>query len=271
MTTPGKPITGGTALRIPAVASPNFTLSPLAGWALMQDGSFYAADATVSGDVTATAFDGTDFVINEYGGFFYSGTPAFGNLIASIAPAAGTDAYGNAYLEGPAAYNPGSPSVATSLFGGISLLEAANPGGPYWDPLFALTYNGGAASLDSPFNSTAGTAANPTVVTTDTWHAMTLANGWAHQAGNQIAQYRLAADGDIEVRGAINGSAATAATFCSGLGYTFGAVQQFWCQQTSGNAAVYAQATTGGALEIAGEASFSGPYVFWGKLSPSAS
>lgn len=45
-----------------------------------------------------------DTVINSSGTFVYSGTPAHGNLIASIAPAAGTDPYGNAFPEGITAY-----------------------------------------------------------------------------------------------------------------------------------------------------------------------
>jgi hypothetical protein len=49
---------------------------------------------------TGSIFQGTDFVINSSGAFFYSGTPAAGNLILSIAQAAGTDAHGNTYPGG---------------------------------------------------------------------------------------------------------------------------------------------------------------------------
>jgi hypothetical protein len=43
-----------------------------------------------------------------FSGFFaYDPAPGPGNLIASIAAAAGTDPYGNAYLEGVATYLPG--------------------------------------------------------------------------------------------------------------------------------------------------------------------
>lgn len=41
--------------------------------------------------------------------FIYSGTPAAGNLIASIAAAPGTDPYGNAYLDGVVTYGTGTP------------------------------------------------------------------------------------------------------------------------------------------------------------------
>ena len=49
---------------------------------------------------TGSVFEGTDFVINSSGAFFYSGTPAAGNLIASITNTSGTDAHGNAYQAG---------------------------------------------------------------------------------------------------------------------------------------------------------------------------
>lgn len=51
-------------------------------------------------DVVATVFRAAGFVVNQSGAFFYSGTPANGNLIVSIAPAAGTDPYGNSYPQG---------------------------------------------------------------------------------------------------------------------------------------------------------------------------
>jgi hypothetical protein len=97
--TPGNPIVGGTTLRIPAISSPNFVLSPLQGWSIQANGNAYFADLTLSG-----TFDGTDFVINSSGAFFYSGTPASGNLIASIASAAGTDGFGNSYFPGLCSY-----------------------------------------------------------------------------------------------------------------------------------------------------------------------
>lgn len=48
---------------------------------------------------------GTQYVQTSAGEFYYSGTPAAGNLIGSIAAADGTDAYGNQYLGGIASYN----------------------------------------------------------------------------------------------------------------------------------------------------------------------
>lgn len=56
-----------------------------------------------------------DTVINTAGIFTYSASPAAGNLILSSAPAAGTDPYGNQYLEGATTYGAGT---ATQLDNG---------------------------------------------------------------------------------------------------------------------------------------------------------
>jgi hypothetical protein len=68
--------------------------------------------ATISG----STFEGTDFIINSSGEFFYSGTPAAGNLVESVAPSAGSDAFGNKYLAGQATYGSG---FATTLAAGF--------------------------------------------------------------------------------------------------------------------------------------------------------
>lgn len=63
-----------------------------------------AVDGTT---ITGAVFEGTNFIENQDGLFFYDGTPAAGNLIASIAPASGSDSFGNGYVAGIAAYNGG--------------------------------------------------------------------------------------------------------------------------------------------------------------------
>jgi hypothetical protein len=108
------PITGGQgALIRPAVKSPNY-VAGVSGWTVNRDGSAEFNNGTFRGTVTAAAFVGTDFVMNSAGAFFYDGTPALHNMIASIAPAAGTDTFGNHYVAGPAAYDTGGD---TGLFG----------------------------------------------------------------------------------------------------------------------------------------------------------
>ncbi len=71
--------------------SPNFQ-HLLQGWQVARDGSAEFNNLTIRG-----TFFGTDFIINSAGAFFYSGTPAHGNLIISVTTAAGTDSFGNAY------------------------------------------------------------------------------------------------------------------------------------------------------------------------------
>ena len=143
--TPGNPVVGGTVLRRAAIQSPNFTPSPLAGWAINADGTAYFADVTAEGTITASTFtgnaingvtitgstfDGTNFVINSAGAFFYSGTPAAGNLTASIASAAGTDGEGNNYVAGHASY--GTTFAAALSAGFVVFYTGSLAGG--WTP-----------------------------------------------------------------------------------------------------------------------------------------
>lgn len=94
------PIIGGVQKLIrKAIQSPNYVAGS-AGWTINKDGSNEFNNGTFRGTVTASTFQGTDFVINSTAELFYSGTPAAGNLIVSIAPAAGTDSFGNTYPQG---------------------------------------------------------------------------------------------------------------------------------------------------------------------------
>lgn len=99
------PIVGGIALRIPAIRSPNYVAGST-GWTINIDGSVEFNNGTFRGTVTAGTFQGTDFVINTAGAFFYSAAPAAGNLIASIASVDSTDSFGNHYLHGVCSYDP---------------------------------------------------------------------------------------------------------------------------------------------------------------------
>lgn len=88
------PVFGGNTLIRPAVRSPNYTAGSQ-GWSINRDGSAEFNNLTLRGK-----FVGANWVQNSSGLFFYSGTPAAGNLIGSWAPAAGTDPYGNSYGVG---------------------------------------------------------------------------------------------------------------------------------------------------------------------------
>jgi len=92
------------------------------------------------GSISGTTFTGTDFIINSSGEFFYSGTPAAGNLVSSVAPAAGTDAFGNNFLAGPATYDNGS-EIATALNAGfVAFYSGSLAGG--WSSLSSVSGDG---------------------------------------------------------------------------------------------------------------------------------
>jgi len=125
---PNAEIVGGTILRIPAIQSPNFNLVSMIGWEILQTGQAY-----FFGIVTSGAFQGTNFVINSGGAFFYNGTPALGNLIAAITPTAGGDTFGNTVGSGFTITEPGGSLFNTKgsqLFnGGVIAPFTVNSGG----------------------------------------------------------------------------------------------------------------------------------------------
>lgn len=104
------PITGGQGTLVrPAIKSPDYSPG-VSGWTINRDGSAEFNDLTIRG-----TFYGVDYVISAEGIFFYSGTPAAGNMAGSWAPADGTDPYGNAYVAGLTLYS----SVGQVFLGGL--------------------------------------------------------------------------------------------------------------------------------------------------------
>lgn len=91
---PESEIVGGTVLRIPAIQSPNF-ITGVSGWIIKQDGTAEFDNLTIRG-----TFQGTNFILNTQGMFFYTPSEGAGNLVASIAASAGTDQFGNNYDAG---------------------------------------------------------------------------------------------------------------------------------------------------------------------------
>jgi hypothetical protein len=86
-------IVGGQgALIRQAIHSPNF-VTGTTGWSINKDGSAEFHDILLTGGSLVVSGAGQ-------GVFVYSSAPALGNLIVSIASAAGTDAYGNPYPQG---------------------------------------------------------------------------------------------------------------------------------------------------------------------------
>ncbi len=111
-------VAGGSGdLIVPQIQSPNFSIASQTGWAILQNGDAYFYDITAEGSITSNTV-----VVSGSGEgvFVYSGTPANGNLIATITSAPGTDGFGNAYVGGITAYN-GANEWASLTAGTLSL------------------------------------------------------------------------------------------------------------------------------------------------------
>lgn len=87
------PIVGEEDLLRNAIRSPGF-LSGSTGWRIAQDGSAEFNNVVIRG---GTVVSGQ--------ALYYDGTPAAGNLIASISAVDGTDVYGNPYYAGICTYD----------------------------------------------------------------------------------------------------------------------------------------------------------------------
>lgn len=213
-------IGGAAALIRAAIRSPNY-VTGTAGWTINKDGSAEFNNLVVRG-----TFDGTDFEVNSSGIFIYSGVPALGNLIGSIASAAGTDAHGNPYLDGVCSYGTSGvvqltqgrleqgPSQ-TAVGGGLAASTDGSVAGKMI--IDSGLVSGGDADaaliLESNLASGAGTvclvSAATTIVkgpvvaqlpgsspaTAETWHSL-----GAYPSGTTTrGQYRLTSEGKLEL------------------------------------------------------------------------
>jgi hypothetical protein len=156
--------------------------------------------------------------------FVYSGPPAAGSLVASIAPQSGTDPYGNAYFgPGVATYSGGAPgSVYTLMKSGNVLFGTISDAG--------IGSGGSLNLLTAPVKQIQLASPQPFALTDDivfasgqyayagtdsqgqvkeVWHNLTLTNGWTGTFRYQlIAINRVAVD--------INISSAAATAFACG-------------------------------------------------------
>jgi hypothetical protein len=82
-------------------------------------------------------------IINPNGTFVYSGNPGTGNLIASVTPAAGTDNFGNHYLEGVASY--AATTATASLLGSVGFYAGSLAAG--WGGALSAVAGDGAGNL----------------------------------------------------------------------------------------------------------------------------
>lgn len=88
------PIVGGDTLVRDAIHSQNY-LAGSAGWTINRNGSAEFNNIIIRNGESVGGIQ-----------LFYSGTPALGNLIASISDTQGTDTYGNTYFVGVCSYDP---------------------------------------------------------------------------------------------------------------------------------------------------------------------
>jgi hypothetical protein len=234
-------IGGGGSLVYPSIHSPNYAAGT-SGWTIKKDGSAEFNNLTIRG-----TFDGTDFIINSGGAFFYSGTPAAGNLIASITSASGTDSFGNTYQQGITSYQGGAAGYVKMLAGLLNFSNSAgistgNSGGSTTADTLAFGSGGGLASLfldAQSWISVPLSASDPSQPTTtrETWHNVSGGAGFASAQwadGVTPMAYKLLPDNTVAIRGTpiwtsngVTGLVSGQAIFTLPAGYR-PAVEQFF-------------------------------------------
>lgn len=201
----GNPVVGGTALRIPAINSPNFNLanpgaSPSPSWAILQSGLAYFFGLVLTGGTIV----GPDYIINTSGAFFYSGTPAADNLSASIVPGAVfvTDPLGNQAYPGTATYGhaPGGGYLSFTQFEnaitvrfGLSMTA--------W--LSAFTVSDWTPTIAANVITGMTTTVGGPVLIDPGFTAITLDANWSTLAGQPVPSYMKTNDGFVHLSGAI--------------------------------------------------------------------
>jgi len=105
---------------------------------------------------SGAVFAGTDFVINSNGAFFYSGTPAAGNLVVSITQSGGTDPFGNVYLVNVTTYtNLGAFYIASNMqTGAVIFFTSVTEAGP-WSQVGQFGASNTSLDMSSPSGGTA--------------------------------------------------------------------------------------------------------------------
>ena len=199
-------IAGGQGILITiAERSPNY-VPGVSGWAIFKNGTVEFNSGVFRGTVTAGVFQGTRFIINSAGAFFYTGAPALGNLFLSIASQAGTDQFGNNY-GGPGleSYVVGGSSKLTVFGADLGWIEGSTS--TTWDyftqvisgiPYLKLASAGAASGVLWHLADGTIRATDPNSFLPETWHDMSpgLLNGWTVTAG-QDARYMLQPDNSV--------------------------------------------------------------------------
>lgn len=252
-------VAGGSGdLVADSLQSPNFETG-IQGWQVTRDG-----DAEFNNVVSRGSFEGSEFIINDAGAFFYSASPAAGNLIASITSGAGSDPFGNPYLAGFNLYAPGDATASLVNNGNAVALQFRPPGMAHLtdlaqvfsfpgraglaDEYMWLVLTGGKvnglsdaamqlvsehadgsvpAQIIFEFGGIIATTLTASGFSSDTWHAATLVNSWAGSGGAGGLFYQLTPDGQVRVIGDIINTTATGNSTCFTLpvGYRPGTSQ----------------------------------------------
>ena len=154
-------------------------------------------------------------VISAGGGFtglfVYSPTPGAANLIASIAPANGTDTYGNAFVQGVTSYDAPGVGVASGMNGGqIQLYTGPVSGAGPWTSQFSLTTNGAQVQLNSTGSDSMLLASGgvPTGAAGTTVDGLMAGGGEAFKSATTslTSQTTLQVDPDLQLQGLIGGA-----------------------------------------------------------------
>jgi hypothetical protein len=151
--------------------------------------------------------------------FVYSGAPATGNLIASVAAVAGTDPYGNVYNAGVFSYAGGgeaglesgalvlealnavSPGTLTATAPGVLDLQTGlQQGGDTVSEMFL--YSLGASPSGAPLvqlgQATTLVASTPGTATAETWNTLGGGLGIANLTSDH-GRYRFTPEGEVEI------------------------------------------------------------------------
>jgi hypothetical protein len=206
-------------------------LDPFGNQYLSGDSTYVPAGDGTFSQYSNIAAEGMSFISSTGsslssadGQFTYSGIPAANNMTSSNASAGNTDIYGNLWLSGSVAYGSdgagGQYALRTQVFGAAGgafrLYSAATQAGP-WTAIgaeVAVTATG--LVILGNLSATSGTASSPSLVTTDTPHAVTFTNSWANQAGgNMPLRYWMNPDNTVTLKGII--ASGTAAAVCNNL------------------------------------------------------
>lgn len=199
-----------------------------------------SAGIVYAGIVDGTTISGAQFIAHGSAGelLVYNGTPASGNLLASISAVATTDAFGNTVqgpgffyysLSGDGGYigltktNTGQIliNIGNTAHSGVNAsfieltVDTINFGwsgiGGQINLAASIGGNPGYVTVDSPIFANGGTPAFPSIISTDVWNNFTLVGSTV--AGTDIngttytPQYTLLNDGAVALRGVVKAGA----------------------------------------------------------------